>query len=154
MKMLLSLLLAAGTPVVPAAPAAQAWAIGRIRMHLFLEESGKLSPDIAPPAEFTGWNTIIGEGSAGEAANDLLIVVEVRNPGGEANLAQPLTIVARGRNGKTLGQRRYSNLLTSGEGRVWKGLWLSDVGCGGHIEVTASIGRSTRKSAIDLDCGE
>jgi hypothetical protein len=146
--MLLPLLLAA------AAPAAQAPTIGTIRMHLFLEETGKLSPNIAPPAEFTGWNTIIGEGSATEAANDLLVVVEVRNPGGEANLTQPLTVVARGAKGKMLGQRRYAYLLTSGEGRVWKGLWLSDVGCAGHIEVTASIGRSTRKSAIDLDCGE
>jgi hypothetical protein len=137
-----------------AAPAAPVPAVGHIRMHLFLEETGKLSPDIAPPADFTGWNTIIGEGSASEAANDLLVVVEVKIPGGEANLVQPLTVVARGAKGKVLGQRRYANLLTSGEGRVWKGLWLSDVGCAGHIEVTASIGRSTRKTAIDLDCGE
>ncbi|MEA3065668.1 MAG: hypothetical protein QOJ27_2120 [Sphingomonadales bacterium] len=145
---MLALLLAA------AAPAAQAPTIGTVRMHLFLEETGKLSPNIAPPAEFTGWNTIIGEGSAPEAANDLLVVVEVRNGGGEANLTQPLIVVARGPKGKLLGQRRYTNLLSSGEGRVWKGLWLGDVGCAGHIEVTATIGRSTRKSAIDLDCGE
>jgi hypothetical protein len=32
--------------------------------------------------------------------------------------------------------------------------WLADVGCAGHIEVTATIGRSTRKAAVDLDCGE
>jgi hypothetical protein len=33
-------------------------------------------------------------------------------------------------------------------------LWLNDVGCAGEIQVTATIGKSTRKSAISLDCGE
>ncbi|HLL31087.1 MAG TPA: hypothetical protein VK403_08835 [Allosphingosinicella sp.] len=137
-----------------AAPsAASAPSVGTIRMQLFYEDSGRLSRDIAPPADFTGWNTIIGEGSAEEAANDLLVLVEVRGAAGE-NIAQPLSVVARGGKGKVIGQRRFTSLLTSGKGRTWKALWLTDVGCAGRIEVTATIGRSTRKSAIDLDCGE
>jgi len=133
----------------PAAPSAPT--VGAIRMQLFYEGSGRLSKDIAPPVEFAGWNTIIGEGSAEEAANDLLVTVEVRGPPGE-DVGQ-LSIVARsGR--KVMAQRSFDNLLTTAQGRTWKALWLPDVGCAGRIEVTATIGKSIRKSALSLDCGE
>jgi hypothetical protein len=126
--------------------------VGAFRMHLFYENSGRLSKDISPPVEFTGWNTIIGEGSAEEAANDLLVTVEVKGPPGES-IEQPLIVVARA-NGKILAQRRFDTLLTTVQGRAYKALWLNDVGCAGRIEVTATIGKSARKSAISLDCGE
>jgi hypothetical protein len=137
-----------------AAPAATAPAprVGAFKMQLYYESTGRLSRDISPPVEFTGWNTIIGEGSAEEAASDLLVTVEVRGPPGEF-VDQPLTLVARAK-GKILAQRRFDSLLTNVEGRTWKALWLNDVGCAGRIEVTATIGKSTRKSAISLDCGE
>jgi hypothetical protein len=134
----------------PAAPPAPS--VGAFRMQLFYEDSGRLSKDISPPVPFTGWNTIIGEGSAEAAANDLLVTVEVRGPPGEF-IEQPLTLVARV-GGKVLAQRRFDTLLTNVQGRTHKALWLADVGCAGRIEVTATIGRSTRKSAISLDCGE
>ena len=146
-------MIAAFVAAMLAAPAAaSAPSVGAFRMQLYYENSGRLSKDISPPVEFAGWNTIIGEGSAEEGANDLLVTVEVRGPPGEF-IEQPLTLVARAR-GKVLAQRRFPNLLTSGQGRTWKALWLNDVGCAGRIEVTATIGRSTRKSAISLDCGE
>jgi hypothetical protein len=138
-------------PAAPAAPAAVP-RVGAFKMQLYYENTGRLSKDISPPVEFSGWNTIIGEGSAEEAANDLLVTVEVKGPPGEA-IEQPLTLVARA-NGKVLAQRRFDTLLTTVEGRTWKALWLNDVGCAGRIEVTATIGKSTRKSAIRLDCGE
>jgi hypothetical protein len=121
-------------------------------MQLFYENSGRLSKDISPPVEFTGWNTIIGEGSAEEAASDLLVSVEVRGPPGEL-IEQPLTLVVRAK-GKVLAQRRFDSLLTNVQGRTWKALWLNDVGCAGRIEVTATIGKSMRKSGLSLDCGE
>ena len=127
-------------------------AVGSIRMQLFYEDSGRLSGDIAPPAEFSGWNTVIGEGSAEEPANDLLVTVEVLT-GAVESVEEPLSVTVRG-NSKILGERRFPDVLTSGDGRTWKGLWLTDVGCAGHVEVTATIGRSTRKAAISLDCGE
>ena len=133
-------------------PATAAPRVGAFRMQLFYENSGRLSKDISPPVEFTGWNTVIGEGSAEEAASDLLVTVEVRGPPGEL-VEQPLTLVARAK-GKVLAQRRFDSLLTNAQGRTWKALWLNDVGCAGLIEVTATIGRSARKSALSLDCGE
>jgi hypothetical protein len=126
--------------------------VGKIRIQLFYEDSGKLSGDIAPPAEFSGWNTIIGEGSAEEPANDLLVTVEVLT-GAVESVAEPLSVTVRG-NSKILGQKRFTDVLTSADGRTWKALWLSNVGCAGHVEVTATIGRSTRKAAVSLDCGE
>ncbi|HEX8449117.1 MAG TPA: hypothetical protein VF652_05960 [Allosphingosinicella sp.] len=141
-------------PAPPAAPTASppALRVGAFKMQLYYENSGRLSKDISPPVEFTGWNTIIGEGSAEEAANDLLVTVEVKGPPGEF-IEQPLTLVARS-GGKVLAQRKFDSLLTTAEGRTWKALWLSDVGCAGRIEVTATIGKSTRKTQISLDCGE
>ncbi|HEX8307135.1 MAG TPA: hypothetical protein VF645_01790 [Allosphingosinicella sp.] len=147
-------MIAAFLAAMVAAPAATAPAprVGAFKMQLYYENSGRLSKDISPPVDFSGWNTIIGEGSAEEAANDLLVTVEVKGPPGEL-IEQPLTLVARAK-GKVLAQRKFETLLTTVEGRTWKALWLSDVGCAGRIEVTATIGKSSRKSAISLDCGE
>lgn len=149
--MMIAALLAAMVTQAPA-PAPPAPRVGAFKMQLYYENSGRLSKDISPPVEFTGWNTVIGEGSAEEAASDLLVTVEVKGPPGEL-IEQPLTLVARAK-GKVLAQRRFDSLLTNVEGRTWKALWLNDVGCAGRIEVTATIGRSSRKSALSLDCGE
>jgi hypothetical protein len=147
---MIQMLLAAMLAVpVAAAPAPR---VGAFKMQLYYESTGRLSKDISPPVEFTGWNTIIGEGSAEEAASDLLVTVEVKGPPGEF-IEVPLTLVARAK-GKVLAERKFDSLLTTVEGRTWKALWLSDVGCAGRIEVTATIGKSTRKTAISLDCGE
>jgi hypothetical protein len=144
---MVAVLAAQAQPATPVPPR-----VGAFRMQLFYENSGRLSKDISPPVEFTGWNTIIGEGSAEEAANDLLVTVEVRGPPGEL-IEAPLSLVARA-NGKVVAQRRFEGLLTTVEGRTWKALWLPDVGCAGRIEVTATIGKSARKSVLSLDCGE
>ncbi|HEX8622069.1 MAG TPA: hypothetical protein VF718_08860 [Allosphingosinicella sp.] len=146
--MIIAPLLAALAAAQPAPPPT----VGKIRMQLFYEDSGRLSADISPPSDFSGWNTVIGEGSAEEPANDLLVTVELVT-GAVESVAEPLTVTVRG-NRKVLGQRRFADVLTSADGRTWKALWLTDVGCAGHVEVTATIGRSTRKAAVSLDCGE
>lgn len=126
--------------------------LGDIRMHLFYQETGRLSPDISPPAEFIGWNTIIGEGSAEESAEDLVVVVELRADG-EQNVNRPLTITARaGR--RVLGQRRFASALTSPSGRVYLPLWLKDVGCAGQIRVEVRFGSERRTESLNLNCGE
>jgi len=137
---------------VQAAPLA-AVELGEIRMHLFYEETGRLSPDISPPANFSAWNTLIGAGDAEEQANDILIVVELRTSG-QRNVETPLRIVARNRDGRTLGERRFSGALTSETGRVYNPLWLRDSTCAGQIIVTATFGRQTRSETISLHCGE
>ena len=134
-------------------PAATA-TLGEIRMHLFYQETGRLSPDISPPASFTGWNTGIGEGDADEAANDLVVVVEVRADG-EQFIETPVRLVARGGEGnRVLGERRWETVLTSSAGRAYLPLYLRDVGCAGEIRVTASFGSTNQTESLTLECGE
>ena len=145
-------ILAAAAAATQPAPA-PAVTLGDIRMHLFYQETGRLSPDISPPAsDFAGFNVIIGGGGAEEAANDLVVVVELRTQG-EQSIQRPLTITARaGR--RLLGQRRIDSMLTSDQGRVYLPLWLKDVGCAGPIRVEVSFGRERRSETLALNCGE
>ena len=82
--------------VALAAPAAAAdrITVEAIQVRLLYEKTGKLSKDIAPPAEFAGHNTIIGEGDAEEPANDVLVTVVLAAPG-EANGEQKLVVAVR-----------------------------------------------------------
>ena len=142
------LLAAAQFPAAP--PTAR---LGEIRMHLFYEESGRLSDDISPPRSFAAWNTPIGGGEAEEQADNLLVVVEVRADGQEVVNA-PFRIVARGANGRVLGERRVREAFTSEQGRTYAPLWLRDVGCAGEIRVTATLGAETKTETLTLNCGE
>ena len=128
--------------------------LGDIRMHLFYQETGRLSPDISPPAAFTGWNTGIGEGDAEEAADDLLVVVEIRADG-EQFIETPLHVVARGGEGnRILAERRWDSVLTSSAGRTYLPLYVRSAGCAGTIRVTATFGRASQSETLTLDCGE
>lgn len=128
--------------------------LGDIRMHLFYQETGRLSPDISPPASFVGWNVAIGEGDAEEAANDLLVVVEVR-ANGQQFVETPVRVVARGSEGnRALGERRWDSVLTSDAGRAYLPFYLRDVGCAGEITVTVTFGSTSRSERLALECGE
>ena len=147
----------AGAAAVAASAAVQpapapAVTLGDIRMHLLYQETGRLSPDISPPNEFIGWNTVIGEGSAEESASDMVVVAELRTQGEQA-FERPLTITVRsGR--RVLGQRRFNSMLTSDQGRVYLPLWLKDVGCAGLIRVEVTFGRERKSETLALNCGE
>ena len=127
--------------------------LGDIRMQLVYTESGRLSRDISPPNAFTGWNTVIGEGDAGQPANDMEVSVELRT-NGRQNVRTPVTLAARRAGGRTIATRTFSDTLTSGEGRAVLSLRLADVGCAGLIRVTATFGRQRRSEEIELNCGE
>lgn len=131
----------------------QAAEIERIRLHLFYEETGRLSEDISPPREYIGWNTIIGEGEAEEIANDLLVAVEVRTVSKE-NVTQALQVVARGAKNRLIASRTFNDILTSEKGRAFKALLLRDVGCEGDVQVTATLGKSVKTTKLSLNCGE
>ena len=128
------------------APAPAAAELGNIRMHLFYRGSGELSENIAPPAQFAGWNTLF-------SADDMVVVAELRT-NGEQHIGRPLRIVARGRNGRVLGQRTYRSILTSSEGRAYLPLYLNDVACAGNVQVSVTFGRQTRTATLTLECGE
>jgi hypothetical protein len=143
------LLLAALAQAVAPVPAE----LGDIRMHLFYEETGRLSDDISPPRTFAAWNTVIGGGEAEEQANDLLIVTEIRTEG-QQNVSTPLRVAVRNEAGRVLAERRFDGTLTSEAGRVHLPLWIRDAGCAGIITVTATFGRQTKTETLSLNCGE
>ena len=126
--------------------------LGDIRMHLFYQGSGRLSADVSPPADFAGWNTVIGEGSAEEPATDLLVVAELR-ASGEQNVTTPLRVtVQSGR--RVLATRTFNGTLTSEAGRAYLPVWLRDVTCAGEIRVEVTFGRQRRSERLTLSCGE
>lgn len=122
-----------------------------IRARLLYEQSGGLSVDISDTPDFFAWNTVIGEGSALENANDLLITAVISGPG-EHNLGLPLIITIRDVEGKVLANRRIDHILA--ETTTQFSLILYEQGCGGEISLEARLGRSVRVEEISLDCGE
>ena len=131
--------------------AADAAAVGGIRAQLYYEETGRLSENIAG-TDFAAFNVIIGEGSAEEQANDLLVAVEIVELGDDA--PTPLRISVRNERGRILARRTVAGPFYSESGRLWKAVWLQDVGCAGPLTITATLGRSTRTETIRLVCGE
>lgn len=148
--MMLPLVLGLGIQAATPDPPAR---LTDIRMHLFYEETGRLSPDISPPRQFSAWNTVIGGGEAEEPANDLLVVVELEADG-ERFESSPLRITARNERGRVLGDRRFDSLYTSPAGRAYRPLWLRDATCAGIVTVTATLGDQAQSETLTLHCGE
>ena len=112
---------------------------------------------------FIAWNTIIGEGSAEEYANDLLVLVEVVGSGGRGVFEDILEIRTRRGEGLTVG-------MPAGNPAARRRLeFAADLGRGPRLEgavsarrrlrradpdVVATIGRSTRRETVNLVCGE
>ncbi len=148
--MIAAVLLAAGAP----APAAT---LGEIRAQLFYEQSGTFSGDIARPGSFAGWNTVIGEGPAKEAAQDVLVTVPLAAAAGAQDAriaAEPLLLRARDGRGRTLASRTISAILIPWRGQVWSALWLRDATCAGKVTIDARLGGQTKRAVLALDCGE
>lgn len=122
-----------------------------IQVRLLYEESGRLSVDISDNPDFSAFNTIIGEGSAEENANDILVTAAIVGPG-EHNLATPLIITVRNRQGRILATRRIRGMLAGA--RTFRSLVVYDAGCAGTLRITAQLGSSVRSEEIALECGE
>jgi hypothetical protein len=135
------------------APAARDsdFAVTDIRVRLLYEQSGALSQDLTADPDFTAWNIVIGEGSAAENANDLLVTAVIGGPGPH-NLEAPLVITVRDGDGKRVATRRIEGLLAERE--THRSLLLTDAGCAGTLRVTVELGASRRMEEIALPCGE
>ena len=124
-----------------------------IQMHLFYEASGRLSPDLTQKTDFAGWNVIIGEGSAAEPANDLLVTAELETAG-EAFVKTPLRIAVTSAKGKALASRLCKTFLIPKGGRVYLPVWIRDAGCIGEVKVDVRFGAQHRSETLELQCGE
>lgn len=127
--------------------------IDHISVQLFYEHSGALSADISPPNDFVGWNTIIGEGSAREPANDMLVTVRLKTDGHQFIDERPLLVEARAQN-QHIAYTHATAFLTSDDGFVHVPLWLHDIGCVGELTILARLGDQQRSATVNLGCGE
>ena len=151
------LTLVLGADAADARPAARSVAdpvrLDHIRVQLLLERTGELSADIAPPADVTLWNTVIGEGSAGQPATDALVWVTLRSATAEANTPRAVTLTVRGRGGRVLARRVFDGVLISG-GRAARALLVPEIGCAGPVSIEAAYGAQRLISRLDFACGE
>lgn len=150
-------MVAAGTLASASPPAPMR--LGEPRLHLFYKASARLSEDILHRAEeFAAWNTVIGEGSAEEPADDALVVVPILNgpdgSGGEGFAEVPLMIRVVDAKGKVLGMRKTGAVFTGAGGRDHLALWLKDVTCAGPIRIEASLGAQKQQTSFAFNCGE
>lgn len=146
---LAALLLTAAEPPSPRAT------IESIGVQLFYEQSGTLSNNIAPPATFSGWNTVIGEGDAKEGAQDVLVTVRLKGNGQDGFMTEtPLVITARNTAGKVIGTRTVTGILVPYQGTVATALWVNNATCAGKFKVEAKLGKQVRTATVALDCGE
>lgn len=137
---------------IPAAAAAEP-AIGKIEARLFYEASGRLSDNIAPPAEIALFNTVIGEGGAEEPAGDVLVAVTVAGEAGSF-VETPLTIrVVAIDDGSVLAERKIEGLLLSAQGSVTRAVFVPDSTCRA-FRIEAAIGESKASAEIPFVCGE
>lgn len=161
-KLMVALALAIFVAILPPALAApQPTAkIDKITIRLLYKTTGTFSQDIADPAGFTGWNTIIAGGDAKEPADDLLVQVHLTMKPEEGNLAGTVTVDVTGeRSGNankpgSLGRHSCTGIYYK-DGRSVCTLLVRNATCSGRVTVRAAIGRTERKSTgATLNCGE
>ena len=126
--------------------------IDHIGAQLLYANTGAPSGDIAPPAKFSGWNTVIGEGDAKGPATDVLVSVTLKSASQPSNLDAPVSVIARTAT-KVLAQRTFGHVLID-RGKAVLFLLLPDATCAGKVTITAALGRQTRNATLALDCGE
>lgn len=124
-----------------------------VTMRLAYEGTGTLSDNIAPPAQFSGFNTVIGEGSAAEPANDILVTAVLAAPG-ETNGEEKLVIVARRTSDrKVLAGRIIEHPFVGKAGKSYRSILIQDATCDG-VEVTVTYGKQRKIAAVPFKCGE
>jgi hypothetical protein len=148
--------IAAATLVTGAAAPKPQPRIVSVEARLFRSDIGEFSKNILHDGYFGGWNTIIGAGDVAGPAEDILILVRVGTipaADGEVVIDVPLVVTARTAR-KQLAQRRFNAMLVPYRGTAAHGLYLPHATCAGRIDVTATLGKQTRRAKLDMMCGE
>jgi hypothetical protein len=122
-----------------------------IQARLLYEQTGSLSVDLTAHPEFAVWNVIIGEGSAIENADDLLVSAVIDGDE-ESNSRTPLIITVRDAHGKVIVSHKFKGMLL--EKKTVRSILLHEVGCAGELHIEARFGVSVRNETISMDCGE
>ena len=132
--------------------AAQSLRVEQIRVQLFLEHSGKLSDDLIRTKP-TLWNTLAGEGEAGEPASSFLISIVVT--GKESRNDAVVVRVTNSKSKKTLVSRRFTSLAWREDDRsqAVKAIFVEDRLCA-PIRIVARTRSSQKIVDVPFECGE
>jgi hypothetical protein len=143
--------------VLLAGLAGAAWAdtveVQRIEVFLVQGHSGTLSADILPPKQTIGfWNTIIGEGGAGEGSEDVLVVVHYRRLK-QTDLRSQTLFSATDEFGKLVLKRENFDLWFGDGEKAAKAFLLEQITCR-HVKLEVSVDGKAERHELPFQCGE
>jgi hypothetical protein len=150
-------------PGATAAAATGPYHLAAVRPFLFFNDSGRLSKEVPESASL--WNTIIGEGWAGESSNATLVRVEITGPSGSYSPGRSVRLSVRKGRATATGVifRAGATVRTSSipvltrSGRTTLGFWIADTGCT-PLQLTAELrGQSPTERltrVLNFACGE
>lgn len=141
---------------VSAAAARDRAALDGMTVHLFLEKSGQLSPDVTAIADFKSWNgTPMGAGIPdGETFEALLIKVRFVSKGEVFAKGRQATVtVTNTKTRKTILRRRIADVYVDSAGKITKAVFLSEASCT-PLTITVRGGGRTLTKKLDFECGE
>lgn len=127
--------------------------LASIRAQLLYETTGTLSENIANNPNFATWNTTIGEGSAKEPANDMLVSVVLKSSTNEANVDKPVTLIVKDDKGKVLGKRVFEMAFIKNR-QVVQSLFLTNISCAGNMKIEATYLKQKKTATVAMNCGE
>jgi hypothetical protein len=131
--------------------------ITAVRAQLFYDASGTFSEDILSQKDLALWNTIIGEGSAGQASTSTFVTVEISG----RNLPVGVTkveITATGNKTRLIQRKIIGVDIYDQRTKFFAPFWLYDTGCE-EIKISARlIGKGVAAPVvtkrIPFSCGE
>lgn len=127
--------------------------IERLEAFLVQGQSGTLSADILSSASTIGfWNVIVGEGSAAEASEDVLVVVHFRRLKNEGMPSQTLFTVSD-EFGKVVLQRENFDLFFGDGAKAAKAFLLERATCR-HVKLEVTINDRRASRELPFECGD
>jgi hypothetical protein len=128
--------------------------VASIEAFLVYGQTGKLSPNIAPPKhEIDFWNTIIGEGGAKEWSDDILLIAHIDKLSGKASTGEIAIKVIDHKSKKVLINRKKLSIGFSETKAAAKALLLEDLSCT-NMDITVTVDKKSKTINLPFACGE
>jgi hypothetical protein len=151
------LIVACAMTLAVASPAAAQVVADEIKVQFLLEQTGKLSDNIAG-AKAPFKNAVLAGGGAGEPADALLITLGftgAKNTRASDKIARDVaavTVTQTTKAGpKILLKRAFAGFQFSDMGKAYKAFSLENATCA-PLEITVKVGKTQKTTAIDFEC--
>lgn len=141
----------------PAGTPAPTFQIAGVHAFLYFHRSGTFDDRDLTGGKVALWNTIIGEGEAGEPATAMLVKVEVSGPNFASQDGKVVVVAKAGR--KTLARQTFAlaDYFDEHGPRITLPMLVTGVGCD-EVTVTATLSGKGKRGAgsavVPFACGE